>query len=173
MTVKNFWSLQVDEAIVAEKLKTTLGKDYEVFFPVNSQLKNIDLIFYNLKNGKALTIQVKGSRTYRWDVNELRSWHQVKKDSIFNPKNRVDFFIFVWHVEKMTKTKRSIEQAYLVIPIEQFIKKLKEKKMRKNKTYHFSFWTNLKDKANDGNNQPGYWEIDFSKYLNNFALLKK
>ena len=41
MAIKNFWSLNVDEAILSDKLNKTLGKKYQVFFPVKSQLKDI------------------------------------------------------------------------------------------------------------------------------------
>ena len=60
------WSLTVDEAIVAEKIKKSkiLKKNHQVFFPINSQLKDIDLILYNLKTQKTKSIQIKGSRTY-------------------------------------------------------------------------------------------------------------
>ena len=63
MGIKNLWSLNVDEAILSEKIGKELGKEYQIFFPVNSQLKDIDLIIYNLKTQKTKSIQVKGSRT--------------------------------------------------------------------------------------------------------------
>ena len=59
MTIKNIWSLNVDEAIVAEKIKKELGKDYEVFFPINSQLKDIDLLIQNPKTGKSISVREK------------------------------------------------------------------------------------------------------------------
>ena len=50
MGIKNLWSLNIDEALVANQLKQELSKkDYEVFFPLNSQLKDIDLTLFNLK----------------------------------------------------------------------------------------------------------------------------
>jgi len=175
MAIKNFWSLQVDEAIVAEEIKYRLGKGYEVFFPINSQLKDIDLIVYNLRKRKSKTIQVKSSRTYDWineqGINEQRSWHQVKENSIFKPKNKIDFFIFIWHIIKETRKNRSMEHAFLVIPTEDLKKKVKKKKMTKDKTYHFAFWTNLKDKANEARNPKSY-EIDFSEFLDKFNLLE-
>ena len=88
MVIKNIWSLNVDEAIVAEKIKKELGKKHEVFFPINSQLKDIDLLIQNPKTGKSKAIQVKGSRT--WNVKGSRrkklgwgdinsSWFKIKK----------------------------------------------------------------------------------------------
>ena len=172
MAIKNFWSLTVDEAIAADKLRQVLRRDYQVFFPANSQLKDVDLIVYNLKNGKTKTVQVKGSRTYEQN-GDYYSWNKVKKNSIFNPTNIVDFFIFVIHLPKITKTKRRIGQAYLVIPIKELKKKAKQKKLRKGGDYHFQFWIDEKKKQAWDYNNPKNEEIDFSKYLNNFNLLKK
>ena len=172
MAIKNFWSLNVDEAIVVDRIKEELGKNYEVFFPGNPRLKDIDLVVFDLKNGNAKTVQVKGSRSYLWDINEQRSWHIVPKDSIFKPKNKVDFFIFIWHVVYETKKERSVKQAYLVIPINDFKRKLKAKPMRHNKTYHFAFWTDFKNKVDDARN-PQSAKIDFSEFLDRFDLLIK
>ena len=174
MAIKNLWSLSTDEAIVAEKLKQELGSRYEIFFPVNSHLKNIDLVAFELKTGKATTIQVKGSRTYGVD-NEQYAWITVKEKSIFKTTNKTDFFIFVWHVLTFTKGKRMIKQAYIVIPLSELKKKCKnEKTRRRNGTYHFYFWTDLKKYALDYPTEKNAKtkEINFSKYLNNFNLLK-
>ena len=95
MTIKNLWSLNVDEVITAQKIKSELGKEYEVFFPINSQLKDIDLLVQNPKTGKSRAIQVKGSRT--WNVKGSRrkklgwgeinsSWFKIKKSSILLEK---------------------------------------------------------------------------------------
>ena len=64
MGIKNFWSLQVDEAIVADKIKIKL-KNYEVFFPINSQLQDVDLILFNKNTKETRTIQVKSSPSLR------------------------------------------------------------------------------------------------------------
>ena len=126
MTIKNFWSLNADEVIVAHKIKTELGKEYEVFFPVNSQLKDIDLLVQNIRTGKSKSVQVKGSRTYEpsrlFGAKNLgadkTSWHVIKEKSIFSPTNKIDFFIFVTHEEELTTQKRRIKQNYLIIPIQ-------------------------------------------------------
>jgi len=78
MVMKNLWSLTVDEMLTVEKLKKSLGRNFEVFFPANSQLKDIDLIIYNLKKCKPTSLQIKGSRTYDYQ-DEPYSWNLVKK----------------------------------------------------------------------------------------------
>jgi len=175
MVIKNIWSLSADEAIVADAIKHELEKTYEVFFPVNSHLKDIDLIVFNLKNGKTKTIQVKGSRTYGQN-DDQHGWTNVKKEKIFNTTNKTDFFIFVWHMLIHKKRKRIIEQAYIVIPLAELQKICKnEKTLRNNGEYHFYFYTDLKtwvcDYPREKNRKKD--EVDFSKYLNNFDLLKK
>ena len=181
MTIKNLWSLNVDEAIVAEKIKKELGKEYEVFFPINSQLKDIDLLIQNPKTGKSKTIQVKGSRT--WNVKGFRrkklgwgdinsSWLKIKRTSIFSTTNKIDFFIFVTHEAEITTKNRRIKQNYLVIPLNDFRKITKtKKKIPKSGSYYYYFVVKDK-KAVDTRDTKSGDPIDFSKYLNNFDLLK-
>jgi len=174
LAIKNLWSLSTDEAIVAEKIKRELGKNYEVFMPLNSQLKDIDLVVFNLKKGISKTIQVKGSRTYgRQD--EQYAWIVVNEKSIFKTTNKTDFFIFVWHIEKHHYGKRSIEQAYIVIPLEELKMICRNEKMkRRTDYYHFYFWTDMENSAFDYPTEKNARKkkINFSKYLNNFYLLK-
>ena len=181
MTIKNFWSLNVDEAILVEKLKKILGRNYEVFFPINSTLKDIDLIVYNLKSKKMITIQAKGSRTYIPRHGEAidefsdghTSWNVIKNESIFKPTNDVDFFIFVIHEEKISQRNRKMMQHYIILPVNELRQITKNhKKIRNDKTYHYSFIVSANKKVIEVNN-PKSKRIDFSKYLNNFQLLKK
>ena len=72
MVVKNFWSLNVDEALVADRLQSELKKKgYEIFFPLRAQLKDVDLVLFDLRKKKGYTIQVKGSRTYQPAKREI------------------------------------------------------------------------------------------------------
>lgn len=181
MAVKNFWSLNVDEALVADKLQSKLkDKAYDVFFPLRSQLKDIDLVLFNLKTKKAYTIQVKGSRTYKPQKREVErfgegqsGWITIRRKSIFETQNHVDCFIFLLHLEILGKTKKDIELNYLVIPTEEFKKILiqSKKKIRKHDLYDFFIWINPKEKTaidfNEWNNV-----IDLTKFLNNFSIFE-
>ena len=181
MTIKNIWALNVDEAIVAEKIKKELGKKHEVFFPINSQLKDIDLLIQNPKTGKSKAIQVKGSRT--WNLKGSRrkklgwgdvssSWLTIKERSIFSTTNKIDFFIFVTHEADLTTQNRRIKQNFLVIPLNDFRKITRNKKNPpKSGVYHYYFVVKDK-KAVDTRDTKSRDPIDFSKYLNNFDLLK-
>jgi len=180
MAIKNFWSLNVDEAILSDKLNKKLEKNYQIFFPINSQLKDIDLIIYNLQSGNTKAIQVKGSRTYEPRKSELKrygsgrsSWNVISEDSVFNPKNRIDFFIFVLHVDEITTTSRRIIQQYLIIPIDDFRDLTKKKQVRSNGKYHYFFWiSHDSKKILEINNKVDQDMMDYTKYLNNFDLLK-
>ena len=181
MVIKNIWSLNVDEAIVAEKIKKELGKKYEVFFPINSHLKDIDLLVQNPKTGKSRAVQVKGSRT--WNVKGSRrkklgwgeinsSWFKIKKSSIFSTANKIDFFIFITHEVEITTQNRTMKQNYLVIPLNDFRKITKNKK-KTPKSGNYWYYFVVKDKkAVDTRDTKSRDPIDFSKYLNNFDLLK-
>ena len=181
MGIKNLWSLNIDEALVADKLKQKLDKKkYEVFFPLNSQLKDIDLIILNLKRKKTLTLQIKGSRTYSPKKRETElfgegsgAWFTMTKKSIYNPSNNVDFFIFVLHSFVNAEIKKKIEINYLVIPKKDLIKVTRKKKIRKGNKYHFFIWMDTKGKRSFEFNNPKYKTIPLSKYLDNFELLKR
>jgi len=172
VAIRNVWSLPIDEAIAADKLKQKLGKNYEVFFPVNSQLPAVDLIIFHLKNMVAKTVQVKGSRTYGED-EEQQSWTTMPKKSTFNPKNKIDFFIFVIHYVSDDGIKKFIAPHFIIIPFRDYLAKIKKGKKLKSKHIHHYFWLDLKKKEAWDNRDLKNRAINFSKYLDNFELLKK
>lgn len=181
MGIKNLWALNVDELLVADQIKQNFKKsDFEVFFPLNSQMKDIDLLFVKLRNNKSSFIQVKGSRTYQPTRSEIRhygdgsaAWFKIDKNSIFNTINRIDYFIFVLHNFIDGDIKKEIKIDFLVIPINDFIKICEKKSLRKGDSYHFFIWIDEKNKRSfDFNNKNGS-EIQLSKYLNNWQLLLK
>ena len=99
--VRNDWSVDVDEAIVIDKItKDKTLKDYQVFIPTSRNLKDVDLLLYNLKNQKCKSIQVKGSTSFTPQKSETKkygmgvtTWTQLKKKQIFNPTYK-GFFYF-------------------------------------------------------------------------------
>ncbi|MBU0962945.1 MAG: hypothetical protein KKD48_03515 [Nanoarchaeota archaeon] len=180
MGIKNLWSLNIDEALVANKLKQELErKNYEVFFPLNSQLKDIDLILFGLKRNNSKTIQVKGSRTYSPSKSDTErygngsaAWFATTKKAVYTPSNKIDFFIFVLHSFEDGELKKEIKINYLIIPTKEFKKIVSKKTKRKGDRYHFFIWIDDKDKRSfDFNNKRGI--IPLSKYLNNWSLIKQ
>lgn len=178
MGIRNLWTLNVDELLVADQLKAHFKKsDYDVFYPLNSQMKNIDLVFMNVKTAEAKTIQVKGSRTYTPRKSEVvrfgdgsAAWFKIGSDSIFEPTNKVDYFIFVLHSFEDGEIKKKIVLNYLVIPIEEFQTICKKKKVRSDgNSYDFFIW--IDPKENRSFDFRASNTIPLSQYLNNWSLI--
>ena len=181
MGIKNLWALNVDELLVADQIKQKYKKNgFEVFFPLNSQMRDIDLLFVNLKNNNSNSIQVKGSRTYKPTKSETNhygdgsaAWFKIDKNSIFETANKIDFFIFVLHNFIDGEVKKEIKIDFLIMPINDFKRVCEKKSLRKGESYHFFIWIDERNKRSfDFNNKNGK-EIQLSKYLNNWDLLSK
>lgn len=100
---KNFWSLNTDEAVVAGQFRYYLPKHIEIFMPLNAQMKDIDLIAYNFKNRRAISIQVKGSRAYEPSKTEKiaygdgsATWFMFKREVI--DKCKAGYFVFLHYI---------------------------------------------------------------------------
>lgn len=176
--MKNLWSLTVDEALAADEIKNRFKKtDYEIFFPVNTQMKDIDLIMLDLKRNKVKSIQVKGSRTYPPRKSQIEqygngsaAWITIGKSSIFEPSNRVDWFVFVLHSFVDGEERKEIVVDYLIVPAEDLRKIASGKKIRKGDKYHFFIWVDSKGRrAFDYNDSKS---IPLSKYLNSWEALR-
>jgi hypothetical protein len=156
--VKNFWSLNVDEALVANWLKQedTLGSDYEIFFPINAQLEYVDLIVFNKNNQNTVTIQVKSSQSYLVKDKNDEYWasgHDKITLEKINPA-KVDFFIFTcYYPELLTKKKitvisRDITNYFVVFQTSKlldYVMKFKKSKPIKSKRIPFSFYIHPED----------------------------
>lgn len=195
VSIKNYWSLNVDEIVVATQLKTIFKKkDYEVFFPLNAQSEGIDLILFNKKTRNAVTIQVKGSKPYGppdFEVNQHGSegnsaWFSkvipTKTAKRINLKN-IDFFILVAsYCESECKKEgdsRKSKQDYLIIPTNK-VKNITQEahsKLKWSKTdLHLLFYEkNKKRKVEVQCRKKKKSKIDLSKYLgeNGWNLIKK
>lgn len=148
---KNFWSLNVDEAIVSGILRSKISKTSEVFMPMNAQCKDIDLVIMDMPTKNILTAQVKGSRAFEPDTRDLqeygfgnKGWCHIGQSTLVNATS--DYFIFLIYVidEDAKIGRRSIKPHSIVIPTD----KLKElsksyKKIVKN-GYDYYFWINPK-----------------------------
>jgi len=175
MAIKNIWSLNIDEALVADKIKETSQDNYEIFLPANSQLKDVDLILVNLKKMILKTIQVKGSRTYEPRPKEREkfgrgssSWFIISKNSIFKQSYRVDFFIFVLHSFVDDGNKKDIKIDFLIVPLEYLKKICLQKTIMKGNKYQFWIWIDSIGKRSYDMKS----DIKLSKYLNNWKILK-
>jgi len=181
MGIRNLWTLNVDELLVADKIKEHFSKsEYEVFFPLNSQMKDIDLLLVNVKTAESQTLQVKGSRTYTPRPSEVKkfgngsaAWFTINSNSIFKPSNRVDYFIFVLHSFVDGSQKKEIIVNFLIVPIDDFQNVCKQKNLRSDcVSYDFYFWVDPEGKRAFEMRGRAENSIAMSQYLNNWDVLK-
>lgn len=180
MGIKNIWTLNVDELLVSDQLKHYFKKTaHEVCFPLNAQMKDVDLILLDLKTNKVKTIQVKGSRTYEPRLSEVKrygagsaAWIRIERDSIFHPSNKVDCYIFVLHNLIDGPVKKEIKIDYLIMSTAEFHKYCNKKIARKGNFYHFIIWVDSKGKRCFDFREDKENPIELSKYLNNWDFLK-
>lgn len=162
MTLKNVWSLQVGEVITADLIKQHLGKDYEIFIPLNNQLKDYDLVLMNQKTKKIAKIQVKESREYH--LGQADSWVGIKEEKV--KKKVADFYVFLVYTAKEEKHKMKMIARVLIVPSEKLLENSKNKKSsRGGYDYYFKI---QEDKAWD--DRDSY--VDYSEFIDNFDLLK-
>jgi len=179
----NVISLMAQKSRLREELD--IAKNLSEKLAIEKMILQIEITLhkFHLLRGEysySKAIQVKGSRSYNPRKSELKrygegrtTWNVISGESVFNPENRIDFFVFVLHIDEITTKKRRIIQQYLIIPIEDFRKLTKKKQVRKNGTYHYFFWISLDNKeVLEINNKVNQDKMDYTKYLNNFDLLK-
>jgi hypothetical protein len=144
-TYRTSLSLNTDEAVVAGKLRDFFKENVEVFIPLNAQLKDVDLVVLNLKNRKAATIQVKGSRAYE-PTATMRNfgdgsagWFFLNKEAI--ERNTSDFFIFLIYVivERIALGRRNFEPHFITIRTDRFNELCKQYKVLHTR-YSFYFF---------------------------------
>ncbi len=169
---KNFWSLNTDEAVVTGILRHKLPKNIEVLLPLNAQLKDVDLVLYNLVNRKSVTVQVKGSRAYEPSKRQLikydsgsAGWFMFKKDVIL--KSTADYFIFLIYVleENKKSGRRDLMPHLIVIPTEELSSLCRKyARQTKGERYNLILWVNPKNGEAFGLNN----QVDFNltPYLN-------
>jgi hypothetical protein len=165
MTLKNLWSLQVGEVICADLIKRHLGEDYEVFIPLNNQLKDYDLVIMNQKTKKVSKIQVKESREYNLGIGD--GWFNVAKDKVENKV--VDFYIFLIYTAEEDKNKMKMVTYPLIVPSDVLLKKSEGKRARKGR-YDYYFKIKKDHAYEDRDNRE--FPIDYTHYVDNFDLLK-
>ncbi|MBS7631806.1 hypothetical protein KEJ47_09635 [Candidatus Bathyarchaeota archaeon] len=135
MPIRNLWSLEPGECIVAEEL---LKRGFEVYFPVHDV--GVDLLI--VKEEKHFGIQVKESRYYysrRWRSGHVgHSWHQIKKEKLL--KSRADFRVFLTYIPAEAEHKTSrFENKFLVVPSAELRRRISVKDPGEAQTYSFCF----------------------------------
>jgi len=174
VSYKNLWSLNTDEAVVTGILRESTHKNVEVFIPVNAQMKDIDLALINIKNKKVKTIQVKGSRAYEPNKNEIERFGEGSTGWFFLEKEIVhrctaDYFIFLVYTitDNKEKGRRFITPHIITIKTDKLIELCTKHKKPHPDRYSFYFWVNPKKKtATEWRDE----EYDVTNYLDNLGL---
>ncbi len=182
ISVRNFWSLNTDEAIVIGLLKKNLSNDIEIFMPMNSQMKDIDLVAINTKSNRLVKIQVKASKAYLPSKSQTKNFNSgsgtfitIKSSAINN--STADYFVLLLYgidqANENTLGKIITTPYTLIIPKNDFIKKINEYKNKpKNDSYMFHFWINSEGKRvfdwRDLKKEKHYG--DYSEFLDDSGL---
>jgi hypothetical protein len=135
MPIRNLWSLEPAECIVAEELQQ---RGFEVYFPIRDV--GVDLLV--TKGEEHIKIQVKESRYYprhRWKSGHVgHSWHQVKERKL--RESEADFFIFLTYLPIHGEHKVSkFQNVFLIVPKHELEKRSEVKDSGKSKLFSFCF----------------------------------
>lgn len=179
MPVRNLWSLEPGECIVAEEILERL-KGCEVYFPIHDV--GVDLLV--VKSDKHVGIQVKESRYYArriWKSGHVgHSWHQIKKEKFL--KRKADFYVFLTYLPVVGEHKISrFENKFLIVPSAELEKRMTVKGAGKKETYSFCFHFGygIEDgKAWDERVKGGVSTLenplaDYSEFLDAWRLVEK
>jgi hypothetical protein len=139
MPVRNLWSLEPGECIVAEEILNRL-KDVEVYFPIHDV--GVDLLV--VRGKRHVGIQVKESRYYikrMWKSGHVgHSWQQLKKVKFERGKDKVDFYVFPTYLPIEGEHKVStFGYKFLVVPSDEIEKRVVIKDPGKRDIFSFCF----------------------------------
>ena len=176
MAVKNFWSFNPGETLVAEELLVQLRDKIELYFPIKDT--GIDIVAITRKAKKVVTFQVKESRYY--DKGKGFAWHQEHKKTFLRNKHRVDFYVFVIYYPGYlagTKKKDKFVIHYIVVPGDEIQERIKYKKFNKAGKYSFYFKIDG-DKVFDVREPASEREkkssaFDYSEFLNAWGKVRE
>jgi hypothetical protein len=147
---KNFWSLNTDEAVTAGILRDAIGKNDEVFIPLNAQMKDVDLVLIGMNNRKSLSLQIKGSRAYEPRKSETRDFGEGSCGWFFFPRKRIDnstadYFVFLIYILENSKRdgRRYIVPHTVILPTKKLKSLAKQYKTTHGADrYSFLIWIN-------------------------------
>ena len=181
MAIRNFWSLEPGEAILAEELYERFNKKLDLYFPLKDT--GIDLLAVSKSSARVIAFQIKESRYY--EEKNHSTWHQEDKKRLDKNKDKTDFYVFViylpGHLAK-PKKKNKFEIHFVIIPIQDLLEKIKFKKPNKRNKYNFYFSFQDNNKLIEIRERKEYREdiikkypeaFNYSKYLNAWNFIEK
>ena len=166
MPIRNMWSLNPGEVLTAEKLREHVP-ECEVYFP----MKDVGVDLLVVSGNSHVGLQVKESRYYSgkgWH----NSWHQVSESNLEtgsgNKKKLPDFFVFLTHHTTYEEGRKpSFVERYLVVPLNELLQKIKNKKLSKGKySFQFEFRETRVFDTREG-------EDDYTEFLGKWELISK
>jgi len=175
MAVKNYWSFEPGETIVAEKLIQKF-KDYDFYFPLKD--KGIDILGVHKKTNKTIKFQVKESRYY---AKEKHSWHEESVKNIDENRERCDFYIFVTYIPSyllVNQEKPSFKTDFIIVPMKELLRRTKRKTPTKKGKQAFYFSYDFeKNKVLEIRQKGKVWkddhDFDYTSFRNNWEIIKK
>ena len=149
------------------------------FFPLNAQLKDIDLLVSNPKNRKSVTIQVKGSKAFEPTDSEVEKYGDGSAGWFFIPKGKIgeccaDYFVFLLHTIaddfKNGRNRKRLSTHLLTIKPAELYKICRKKKIL-HVNYSFYIWVDPKRKrAFDFRDSGKKGIVNLTKYLDENGL---
>lgn len=116
MPIRNMWSLNPGEVLVAEQIRKRIS-DCQVYFPLNDV--GIDLLV--VRGQRHCGVQVKESRYYR--PERPHSWHQIHstnlEPSLTSKKQLPDVYVFLTYYDNQDQEgmkKPFFKERYLIVP---------------------------------------------------------
>ena len=174
MPIRNLWSLEPDECIVAEELTRQIPT-CRIYFPLHDV--GVDLLA--VRGDRHIGLQVKGSRYYTMrrrgalPKEKWHSWHQIKAVRL-SGDDPPDFYIFVTYLPTQSQHKEDrFAKKFLVVPSEELIKRAEAVK-NKGKKGIYSFYFRFDDeKVTEIREQNGENEhCDYTPFSDRWDLIE-
>jgi hypothetical protein len=174
MAVKNYWSFEPGETIVAEELMKQCP-DYDFYFPLKDT--GIDILGVHKITKKVLQFQVKESRYYEKGPH---SWHQESVKNFEENSHRCDYYIFVTYIPTHLFPKQekvSFKTEFIIVPMKELLRRVQKKTPNKADKHNFYFRYYFETgKVLEIRQKGKVWDKDkdfeYTQFKNNWNLIK-
>lgn len=182
------FTLPYSEYFVVNELSKHFRKkeDFSILIPSSRQQKGFDLVTYNSKNGKSITIQVKSSRTYYGKMNKRNNSKKDYQNYMWFNKFEIEepgsnYYILFGVFPNKIKGKRQDkskpnkwwDRLFLIFTKDEmisFLNKIRQKRENKPDT---SFAFGFDNKGKIYLTRGSVEDVDYSKHLLNEQWIDK
>ena len=187
MSIKNFWSLEPGEAMVAEVMQQKLH-GWEVFFPIKDV--GVDLVAASAigtNEARLLTFQVKESKAFErrerdaTPPNTVINWFVLDPAKAQRFQARVNFYIFVCSRYDFARSRKVLVADYVIVPSDELLRRLHSYRNPAEKRWHLYLcvkqegrcldWRGIGRKNRRGETKRP--ERDYTRFLNNWKLVSQ